>query len=91
MIRKVEDFLAANEYHNFLYITMDNEAFILHDLETFLDILKKFPQPGLDWEYQYWPDEDHWSTLYRSVYSGLRSLYKGRNQIPKEIIYKDLE
>jgi len=90
MINNTEKFLSANQYHNFLYITMDNESSVLPDLETFLNILKKIPKPGLEWEYHYWPEEDHTSTPYRSLYSGLRSLFKEWNQIPPEIVFKGL-
>ena len=77
MINNVEGFLAPNEYHNFLYMTMDNESEILPDLEAFLQALRKIPKRGLEWEYRYWPEEDHTSTPYRSIYAKLRELFKG--------------
>jgi predicted alpha/beta superfamily hydrolase len=91
LINNVDKFLRNNEYHNFLYMSMDNESVILSDLETFLNVLKKIPKQGLEWEYHYWPEEDHTSTPYRSVYSGLRSLFKAWNQIPPEIAFVGLE
>jgi predicted alpha/beta superfamily hydrolase len=90
IVNNAEQYLTKNSYFNFLYMTMDNESEILKDLETFLDILRKIPKPGLQWEYFYWPEEDHTSTPYRSVYSGLRALFKGWHQIPPEIIFKGL-
>lgn len=91
IINNAENFLSKNDYHNFLYMTMDNESVILPDLDAFINILRKFPKQGLEWEYHYWPEEDHTSTPYRSLYSGLRSLFKGWNSIPVEIAYKGLE
>ncbi len=91
MINNVEKFLNSNKYHNFLYMSMDNESVILPDLEAFINVLKKIPRQGLDWEYHYWPEEDHTSTPYRSIYSGLRSLFKGWNTIPVEIAHQGLE
>ncbi len=90
MINSTEDFLVNNTYQNFLYMSMDNESVILPDLETFINVLKKIPKQGLDWEYHYWPEEDHTSTPYRSVYSGLRSIFKGWNQIPPDVVYMGL-
>ena len=91
MINHAETFLNNGKYHNFLYMSMDNESVILPDLETFLAVLKKIPKQGLDWEYHYWPEEDHTSTPYRSIYSGLRSLFEGWNQIPPDIAHKGLQ
>lgn len=91
MINNVEDFLSNKEYSHFLYMTMDNESVILPDLKTFLNILKKIPRKGLEWEYHHWPEEDHTSTPYRSIYSGLRSLFGGWNHIPPDIAFRGLE
>ncbi len=91
MINNIEKFLGQSEYHNFIYMTMDDESEILPDLEIFLQVLKKIPKLGLDWEYHYWPEEDHASTPYRSVYSGLRTLFQGWNEIPPDIAFKGLE
>ncbi len=90
MINSAEEFLMDNKYHNFLYMSMDNESVILPDLEIFINILKKIPKQGLEWEYHYWPEDDHTSTPYRSIYSGLRSIFKGWNQIPPDIAYMGL-
>jgi predicted alpha/beta superfamily hydrolase len=90
MINNTEKNLTNNTYHNFLYLTMDNETEILQDLESFLDIIKRLPMTGLEWQYHYWPEEDHTSTPYRSVYSGLRALFKDWNQIPEDITLKGL-
>jgi predicted alpha/beta superfamily hydrolase len=87
MINHAEKFLNNGKYNNFLYMSMDNESVILPDLDIFIDVLKKIPKKGLDWEYRYWPEEDHTSTPYRSIYSGLRSLFKGWNQIPPDIAF----
>ncbi len=91
MIEHAEKFLNSSKYRNFFYMSMDNESVILPDLETFLAVLKRIPKPGLDWEYHYWPEEDHTSTPYRSVYSGLRSLFKGWNQIPPVVAHQGLQ
>lgn len=90
IIEHAEDYLGQNEYHNFLYMTMDNESEILPDLEKFLRILRKIPRPGLEWEYVYWPEEDHTSTPYRSIYAGLRALFKGWNEIPPPVAFSGL-
>ena len=87
-----DSILKKGKYHNnFLYMTMDNEAVLLPDLNTFIGILKDNPKPGLDWEYHHWPEEDHTSTPYRSIYSGLRALFKDWYQIPDEIADRGLD
>jgi len=91
MINSIEKFLGQNEHRNFLYMTMDDESEILPDLEMFLRVLKKIPKLGLDWEYHYWPEEDHASTPYRSIYSGLRALFQEWNEIPPDVAFKGLE
>lgn len=91
MLRNSKRFLKDGNFRNFLYMAMDDESVILPDLDSFLRILRKHPQEGLDWEYHYWPDEDHTSTPYRSIYSGLRALYKGWNKIPIEVANKGID
>ncbi|MFC1550198.1 alpha/beta hydrolase-fold protein [Candidatus Neomarinimicrobiota bacterium] len=78
-------------YNNYLYMTMDNESILLPDLEHFIDILNNNPKSGLAWEYHHWPEEDHTSTPYRSIYSGLRTLYGDWYQIPDDIANKGLK
>ncbi len=92
IIENTASILKRKIYHNnYLYVTMDNESILLPDLETFIGILKDNPKPGLEWEYHHWPEEDHTSTPYRSIYSGLRSLFGDWYQIPVEILNKGLE
>ena len=91
LINNVDGFLNRNEYHNFLYMTMGNESEILPDLDAFMRVLKRMPKKGLEWEYHYWPDEDHTSTPYRSIYVGLRSLFSGWNEIPPDVAFQGLQ
>lgn len=91
MINNAERFLNDGEYRNFLYMTMDNESDLLPELDKFVQILKRCPREGLEWEYHYWPEEDHTSTPYRSVYSGLRAIFSGWNKIPDDVAWSGLE
>lgn len=91
MINNAEHILKRSKYHNFLYMVMDNEFELLQDLETFVNVLRRFPQNGLEWEYHFWPEENHYSTGPRSLFSGLQSLYKEWNTIPLEIAHQGLE
>lgn len=91
MINHAEQFLNNRSYNNFLYMTMDNESEILPELEAFINILQKIPKHGLDWEYHYWPEDDHASASYRSIYYGLRALFEEWNQIPQDIAYRGLQ
>lgn len=91
ILNSVERFLETREFNNFLYMTMDDELDDLPDLPRFIEILRNHPTPGLDWEYLHWPEEDHASTPYRSIYSGLRALYGGWNRIPEQVSSKGLK
>lgn len=92
IIENAADILKRTAYHNnYLYMTMDNETELLPDLETFIGILEANPKPGLEWEYHHWPEEDHTSTPYRSIYAGLCSLFMAWRQIPDDIAGKGLE
>jgi tetratricopeptide (TPR) repeat protein len=91
MIKNVERFLNSGKYNaNYLFMTMDDESELLPDLEIFIGKLKNSPRPGLKWEYHHWQEEDHTSTPYRSVYTGLRRLFEGWNQIPADIVEQGL-
>jgi predicted alpha/beta superfamily hydrolase len=91
ILKNTEQFLKTGEYNNFLYMTMDDELDQLPDLPLFVEMLRENPAPGLDWEYYHWPDEDHTSTPYRSIYSGLRALFSGWSRIPEDVSSKGVE
>ncbi len=91
ILKNTELFLNKGKYNNFLYMTMDNELELLSHLEPFIDILKNNPQQGLEWQYNHWPEEDHTSTPYRSIYSGLGALFADWTRVPKEIADKGLD
>lgn len=66
------------DLNNFLYITMGNEG------ERMLDAADRFKleledeaPSGLDWHYEYMPEETHNSTPHRSIYNALEVLYDG--------------
>jgi predicted alpha/beta superfamily hydrolase len=88
ILNNVKQFLETREYNNFLYMTMDDELDVLPDFSMFVEIMRDNPVPGLDWEYHHWPEEDHTSTPYRSIYSGLRALYTTWSRIPEDVISK---
>jgi predicted alpha/beta superfamily hydrolase len=91
MTNNAERFLNAGKYRHFLYMTMDNESDLLPELDKFVHILKRHPREGFEWEYHYWPEEDHTSTPYRSIYAGLRAIYSGWNKIPVDAAWEGLE
>ena len=90
ILKSVGRYLERRDYNNFLYLTMDKELDELPDFPAFIEILREKPVPGLDWEYHNWPEEDHTSTPYRSIYTGLRALYSDWSRIPEEVIAKGL-
>ena len=88
ILNNVTQFLKTREYNNFLYMAMGDELEDLPDFPLFMEILRDNPAPGLDWDYEHWPEEDHVSTPYRSIYSGLRALYTAWSRIPEDVSSK---
>ncbi len=92
MIANGKRFLEAGRHErSFLFMTMDDESELLPELEAFVAVLRRHPSPGLRWEYRYWPEEDHHSTPYRTLYSGLRALYAPWSRIPDAVSEQGLE
>ena len=91
IINNTKSYLDSNTFNHMLYMTMDDETEPLSDLETFIKILDANPRKGLDWEYHHWPEEDHMSCPYRSVFAGLRRIFQGWNRIPENIAEAGLE
>jgi predicted alpha/beta superfamily hydrolase len=88
ILNNVKQFLETREYGNFLYMTMNDELDVSTDFSMFVEILRDNPVPGLDWEYYHWPEEDHTSTPYRSIYTGLRALYAAWSRVPEDVSSK---
>jgi len=92
ILENAEAILRKENYrNNFLYITMDDESDLLPDLNALVGILEDNAKPGFEWEYHHWSEEDHTSTPYRSIHSGLRAIFEDWGRIPDEIATKGLD
>jgi predicted alpha/beta superfamily hydrolase len=77
--RAKEFFADRASFKRFVYVTMSSgEQKEWHqDLARFKKIIDESKPEGFEWHYQDMPDEDHGSTVLKSTYDGLRSLYAG--------------
>lgn len=76
-IKQMSKFLEENpEHRGFLYVTMANEGGGMQDrFESFVDLLESKAPQTLHWDSKFLPDEDHGSTVLRSTYHALKTLF----------------
>jgi len=69
----------------FLYMAAENDASLLPVLERLKGILEAGSPRGLNWEYHPFPDEDHSSIPVKTLFAGLRSLYRPWREVPPDV------
>ena len=76
-VKQMSKFLDENpEYSGFLYLSIADEGGgMQRSFDSFVDLLKSKAPKTLQWSSQILPDEDHGSTVLRSTYSGLKTLF----------------
>lgn len=76
-IKQMSKFLNENpEYSGFLYVTIADEGEAMQSsFDSFVDLLESKAPQTLQWDSQLLPDEDHGSTVLRSTYHGLKTLF----------------
>jgi predicted alpha/beta superfamily hydrolase len=57
-----------------IVFTIGNEN--TEKVEQLAEELKTCPRNSVDWKYQYYPDENHFSVTYKSMFDGLKFIYK---------------
>jgi predicted alpha/beta superfamily hydrolase len=58
-----------------MYITIGNEPGSKGRIDTLEDYLKNFSPTGFRWSGKAYPEEDHFSLPYKSIYDGLKFIY----------------
>jgi len=58
-----------------MYITIGNEPGPKGRIDSLAGYLKKFAPPGFRWAKNAYPEEDHFSLPYKSIYDGLKFIY----------------
>ncbi len=76
-IEGMSTFLDENpDYRGSLYVTMANEGGAMQaDFERFVALLESRAPQTLHWGSKFLPDEDHGSTVLRSTYHALKTLF----------------
>jgi len=93
----MEDFTAYlkknNQLSRKIFVTIADEDTQAVDLLT--KQLKTFAPKSFQWSYKEYKDENHFSVPYKSMYDGLRFIYKNWHSNvflnPDKILYKDIE
>ena len=57
-----------------IFISLGNEN--TQTVDTLLEQLKKFAPKTYDWKFQQYPDENHFSVPYKSIFDALKFIYK---------------
>lgn len=64
------------DYNGFLYFTIASEGGAMQaSFDSLIDLLESKAPQTLHWDSQQLPDEDHGSTVLRSTYHGLKTLF----------------
>jgi predicted alpha/beta superfamily hydrolase len=75
MLSNLQSFIKPSHPHNGkLFIAIGNED--THKVDSLTSGLKQFAPPWLNWEYKKYDDENHFSAPYKSLYDGLKFIYK---------------
>jgi len=74
----------------YFYMTVGNEERYFDALEEYTSIMKENAGESVIFKYVKMPEEDHLTTPYLSVFSGLKFIFSGW-QLPEELLQGDLE
>jgi len=74
----------------YFYMTVGNEERYFETLEEYASIMKEKAGESVELKYVRMPEEDHGTTPYLSVFSGLKFIFSGW-QLPPELLQEDLE
>ncbi len=76
---------------NSLFFSAGDQPELTPSLEELAKIMKTDAPVGLRWEYDPMEKDDHGSIQYKTVFDGLRELYRPWNTIPAEISKKGVK
>jgi len=74
----------------YFYMTVGNEDRYFQTLEDYASIMKEKAGESVKFKYVKMPDEDHGTTPYFTVFSGLKFIFDGW-QLPPELLQANLE
>jgi predicted alpha/beta superfamily hydrolase len=74
----------------FFYMTVGDEEPYFETLETYSSVLQEKAGARMEFKYVKMPEEDHGTTPYLTVFSGLKFIFSGW-RLPPELMQSDLE
>jgi predicted alpha/beta superfamily hydrolase len=90
VVNKTAEKLKPFRDTKYFYMTVGNEQRYFEALEEYTSIMKEKAGESVEFRYVKMLEEDHGTTPYLTVFSGLKFIFKGW-QLPPEVLQKDLE
>jgi len=90
VVNKSSEKLKPFKQTKYFYMTVGNEEGYFESLEEYASIMKEKAGESVKFKYVKMPEEDHGTTPYLSVFSGLKFIFTGW-QLPQELLLGDLE
>ncbi|MCP4313984.1 MAG: hypothetical protein GY790_22240, partial [Bacteroidetes bacterium] len=90
VVNKTSEKLKPFKNTKYFYMTVGNEDRYFETLEEYASIMKEKAGESVEFKYVKMPDEDHGTTPYLTVFSGLKFIFTGW-QLPPELLQADLE
>jgi len=90
VVNKTSEKLKPFKETKYFYMTVGNEERYFETLEEYANIMKEKAGESVDFKYVKMPEEDHGTTPYLTVFSGLKFIFAGW-QLPPEMQQADLE
>ncbi|UCD38327.1 MAG: hypothetical protein JSW54_02270 [Fidelibacterota bacterium] len=88
MLNNIERFLQERTFTNnalFLALGNDPDPGLKESVDLLANMLSGSEKPGLRVQYNYWPEEDHYSVGHKTVFDGLRWIFLPWREIPENI------
>ena len=90
VVNKTSEKLKPFKDTRYFYMTVGNEERYFESLEEYASIIKEKAGESVEFKYVKMPEEDHGTTPYLTVFSGLKFIFAGW-QLPPEMQQADLE
>lgn len=91
ILRNLPGWIKKHDFSGkFLYATCDDEQEIIPHIKRFENLLMQNNPKDLNWQVHFWPEENHGSLPYRTLFNGLRSIFSQWSTIPDEVVDRGL-
>ena len=90
VVNMADEKLKPFKQTKFFYMTVGNEVNYFETLDEYASIMKEKAEESVEFRYVKMLEEDHGTTPYFTLFSGLKFIFKGY-QLPREMLQADLE